>query len=227
MGLDSYLYRMPRYKGATVHDVYAIEQYLDWQRKKAEGNEYADRNTLKEWCDIDDSELPSQEVIDYYKQFYTKCYSDWDTEHKYGWYSIMKQVGYWRKANEIHNWFVENVQDGEDDCDYHNECTREILEDLLHTCKIVLDSCATTYGKIHIEDRGTDNGWEPIYRDGQVVIDSSVAEELLPRCRGFFFGGDGYDEYYVNDIVDTIKILEDVLATTDFETQMVFYRSSW
>ena len=42
-------------------------------------------------------------------------------------------------------------------------------------------------------------------RDGQVVIDSSVAEELLPRCRGFFFGGDGYDEYYVNDIVDTIK----------------------
>lgn len=209
MGLDSYLYRMPRYKGATVHDVYAIEQYLGWQRIKEEGNEYADCNTLKEWCDIDDSELPSQEVIDYYKQFYTKCYSDWDTEHKYGWYSIMKQVGYWRKANEIHNWFVENVQDGEDDCDYHNECKREILEDLLHTCKTVLDSCATTY------------------RDGQVVIDSSVAEELLPRCRGFFFGGDGYDEYYVSDIVDTIKILEDVLATTDFETQMVFYVSSW
>ena len=209
MGLDSYLYRMPRYKGATVHDVYAIEQYLDWQRIKAEGNEYANCNTMKEWCGIDDSQLPNKEVIEYYKQFYTKCCSDWDTEHKYGWYSIMKQVGYWRKANEIHNWFVENVQDGEDDCDYHNECTRGILEDLLHTCKIVLDSCATTY------------------RDGQVVIDSSVAEELLPRCRGFFFGRDGYDAYYVNDIVDTIKILEEVLATTDFETQMVFYRSSW
>ena len=209
MGLDSYLYRMPRYKGATVHDVHAIEEYLNWQRKKAEGNEYANCNTLKEWCGIDDSQLPNKEVIEYYKQFYTKCYSDLDTEHKYGWYSIMKQVGYWRKANEIHNWFVENVQDGDDDCDYHNECTRGILEDLLHTCKTVLDSCATTY------------------RDGKVVIDSSVAEELLPRCRGFFFGGDGYDEYYVSDIVDTIKILEEVLATTDFETQMVFYVSSW
>ena len=200
---------MPRYNGATVHDVHAIEEYLNWQRIKAEGNEYANCNTLKEWCGIDDSQLPNKEVIEYYKQFYTRCYGDWDTEHKYGWYSIMKQVGYWRKANEIHNWFVENVQNGEDDCDYHNECTREILEDLLHTCKTVLDSCATTY------------------RDGQVVIDSSVAEELLPRCRGFFFGGDGYDEYYVSDIVDTIKILEDVLATTDFETQMVFYISSW
>ena len=209
MGLDSYLYRMPRYKGATVRDVHAIEEYLNWQRIKAEGNGYANCNTLKEWCGIDDSQLPNKEVIEYYKQFYTKCYSDWDTEHKYGWYSIMKQVGYWRKANEIHNWFVENVQDGDDDCDYHNECTRGILEDLLHTCKTVLDSCATTY------------------RDGKVVIDASVAEELLPRCRGFFFGGDGYDEYYVSDIVDTIKILEDVLATTDFETQMVFYISSW
>ena len=209
IGLDSYLYRMPRYKDTTVRDVHAIEEYLNWQRFKAEGNEYANCNTLKEWCGIDDSQLPNKEVIEYYKQFYTKCYSDWDTEHKYGWYSIMKQVGYWRKANEIHNWFVENVQDGDDDCDYHNECTRGILEDLLNTCKTVLDSCDTTY------------------RDGQVVIDSSVAEELLPRCRGFFFGGDGYDEYYVSDIVDTIKILEDVLATTDFETQMVFYISSW
>lgn len=29
-------------------------------------------------------------------------------------------VGYWRKANWIHNWFVNNVQQGNDDCkDYH------------------------------------------------------------------------------------------------------------
>lgn len=26
------------------------------------------------------------------------------------------EIGYWRKANEIHNWFVNNVQDGEDNC---------------------------------------------------------------------------------------------------------------
>ena len=47
----------------------------------------------------------------------------------------------------------------------------------------------------------------------------------IAQCAGF--GGDGYDEYYVSDIVNTIKILEEVLATTDFATQMVFYRSSW
>lgn len=30
--------------------------------------------------------------------------------------SITLQVGYWRKANAIHKWFVDNVQEGVDDC---------------------------------------------------------------------------------------------------------------
>lgn len=29
---------------------------------------------------------------------------------------ITEEVGYWRKANQIHNWFVQNVQDGKDEC---------------------------------------------------------------------------------------------------------------
>lgn len=28
----------------------------------------------------------------------------------------VQEVGYWRKANAIHRWFVENVQEGVDDC---------------------------------------------------------------------------------------------------------------
>ena len=29
---------------------------------------------------------------------------------------IVEEVGYWRKANQIHNWFVKNVQKDQDDC---------------------------------------------------------------------------------------------------------------
>lgn len=29
---------------------------------------------------------------------------------------IKVNLGYWRKANAVHQWFVDNVQDGEDDC---------------------------------------------------------------------------------------------------------------
>jgi hypothetical protein len=29
---------------------------------------------------------------------------------------VIAEAAYWRKANAIHSWFVENVQDGEDNC---------------------------------------------------------------------------------------------------------------
>jgi hypothetical protein len=226
MGLDGYLNRMPRYKNTTASEVSAIEGYLGWLEAKANNDKNANC-TMEEWCGVNESELPSKDVIEFYKPFYIKRYSVWDTEHKYGYNRIMEQVGYWRKANAIHAWLVNHVQDGEDDCTYHHECTKEILEELLDTCKTVLESCVMTYAKIQNGERLIDGKWEPIYEDGKIVIDSSVAEELLPSCSGFFFGGTGYDQWYVQDIVDTIKIVERVLETTDFETQMVYYVSSW
>lgn len=52
---------------------------------------------------------------------------------KYQWidaHSIFHEAGYWRKANAIHGWFVDNAQNGVDDCGYY-ELTEEILEKLL------------------------------------------------------------------------------------------------
>ena len=49
---------------------------------------------------------------------------------------IIEEAGYWRKQNQIHRWFVENVQKGVDDCgDYYVERNR--LQELLDICKIV------------------------------------------------------------------------------------------
>jgi len=44
--------------------------------------------------------------------------------------SITEDVMYWRKANAIHDWFVQNVQEGNDDCSRYY-VTREQLEKLL------------------------------------------------------------------------------------------------
>ena len=49
---------------------------------------------------------------------------------------IEEEVGYWRKANQIHNWFVQNVQNGNDDCGSHYVSV-ELLEQLLAVCKKV------------------------------------------------------------------------------------------
>jgi hypothetical protein len=44
---------------------------------------------------------------------------------------------YWRKANAIHNWFVQNVQGGVDDCGKYT-VTNEDLLNLLHVINTVL-----------------------------------------------------------------------------------------
>lgn len=111
---------------------------------------------------------------------------------------VVEEVGYWRKANHIHQWFVENVQQGEDDCGNYY-VGRESLEQLLSICKEVKEDFNQTGG--------------------------INAHKILPTQSGFFFGGTDYDEYYFQDIDNTIKIIEDCLSdehADDFE-----YHSSW
>lgn len=44
---------------------------------------------------------------------------------------IICEAAYWRKANHIHKWFVDNVQDGEDNCQeyyVHHEQIKELID---------------------------------------------------------------------------------------------------
>ena len=52
---------------------------------------------------------------------------------------VKAEIGYWRKANQIHNWFVNNVQDGEDDCRSYY-VSREKLQELKSLCQQVLEN---------------------------------------------------------------------------------------
>lgn len=56
----------------------------------------------------------------------------------YGAQEVIFRVAYWRKANQIHQWFVDNCQDGTDDCREY-WVGRDQLETLLNTCKTVLE----------------------------------------------------------------------------------------
>lgn len=221
-----YLNRMPRYKSATASDVSVIENYLDWQKEKKEGSEYANC-TLKEWCGIDIDKMPDIDVVEYYMQFCNFKYYAWDSEHDYGHNSIMEEVGYWRKENMIHQWFVDHVQNGIDDCCYHNECTKEILEELLDTCEKVKQIAVLKPGKV-VNGQTLINGkWENCYEDGEVIVNADEVAALLPTQGGFFFGATEYDNWYMRGVEYTIDILTRVLETTDFEKEMVYYVSSW
>lgn len=56
----------------------------------------------------------------------------------FGAITISRNVAYWRKANAIHAWFVDKVQNGTDDCGYYDVELKQ-LEELRDQCKRVLD----------------------------------------------------------------------------------------
>lgn len=52
-------------------------------------------------------------------------------------FAVRERFGYWRKANAIHKYFVDYVQDGNDDCGTY-EVSREQLEELYSLVKDTL-----------------------------------------------------------------------------------------
>jgi hypothetical protein len=112
---------------------------------------------------------------------------------------VVCEAGYWRKVNAIHNWFVENVQKGEDECREHR-VSREQLLDLLNAVDAVLET----------EDE-----------DARI----HKALELLPPASGFFFGSTDIGKYYFKDLEETRKIL--LRAVNAPECWDFYYQSSW
>jgi hypothetical protein len=106
--------------------------------------------------------------------------------------SIPYEHAYWRKANQIHAWFVNNIQNGKDDCGTY-EVTGEQLLELVNLCKKILKKRTQEF-----------------------------SENTLPTQAGFFFGSYGYDDYYYQDIENTIEQLKDIKPT-----DMFTYHSSW
>jgi hypothetical protein len=52
---------------------------------------------------------------------------------------IVEEVGYWRKANAIHKWFVDNIQDGVDNCQ-RSYVSRDELQQLLSLIEKIIEN---------------------------------------------------------------------------------------
>lgn len=202
MGLDMYLQKGKRIPGKSIRQIEDIEDEI---------------------YDGDNKEL-LEEYKDYIEEI--------TYEHFKGtFYALSKEVAYWRKENAIHNWFVNNIQNGIDDCRMY-EVKKEQLEELLKTCKEVLKNSVLVKGEVvtdytYEKDEEGNLIEKEIVAEGEIIEDSTVAEKLLPTRGGFFFGSTSYDRWYVEGLEETVKQLEEVLKNTDFDKDYIAYRSSW
>lgn len=108
---------------------------------------------------------------------------------------------YWRKANAVHAWFVDNCQEGVDECQ-ETEVHPEQLAALKSACETALAA----------------------YEAG----DLAGAEKTMPPQAGFFFGSTDLDEWWAKDLAYTIKEIDRVIRSAIVIGGVEFiYESSW
>lgn len=144
---------------------------------------------------------------------------------------IDEDVGYWRKANAIHKWFVDNVQDGNDNCGNYYVSIGQ-LEELLDKCKEVKEKAIIKNGKIKNGQKIENGKWVDIIEDGDYIENGDEISNILPTQDGFFFGGTEYDQWYMQDIEYTIELIEKLLKEEEELNDLGFYsefeyHSSW
>ena len=95
----------------------------------------------------------------------------------------------------------------------------------VHNCGHDVDECQ--------EIRVSEEALDALLKACKAVLeDHSKAEELLPTQSGFFFGGTDYDEYYFDDVKETLDIVERALAFIDSQEHKkadweIVYQASW
>lgn len=149
-------------------------------------------------------------------------YNDWEEIN-----NNLINIGYWRKANAIHKFFVDKAQKGIDDCGYY-EITKEIIQELHDKCKEIVYNSKLIDGDVLSYQNWDENGNKCYhYHKGKIIENAELCKDLLPTQDGFFFGTTEYNEYYLEDIKDTLKLTENILSMIDFETNDLIYHSSW
>lgn len=207
-----------------------LDQYLTLKNKKCE--ETIQKNN--DWYNLDEEyrEMHPEEYVEWPRSTSLKDFGSKIDAETLKNSVVYIELDYWRKSNQIHNWFVQNVQNGEDDCgDYR--VSLEKLKALYNICQNIADKC--------IEIPATDTDFL-----GQIVASFDYSftcnkeeliahcEEVLPTCSGFFFGSTDYDKWYFFDVIQTAKNLQNIInfiesneLDDESEDYSITYHSSW
>ena len=180
-----------------------LDMYVNIRHKNTQGKldayeAWEQKYSYEEW----------QRLTEEQKEEYRNSEPEYDNE-MYG-----KELMYWRKANQIHNWFVQNCQGGVDDCGRYAITVNDLMK-LKELCEKIL-----TMTENHKEMRYTSyDATEKEEVDVRCLTSEGVefAMEHLPSRSGFFFGSTEYDDWYVLELKNTVEQINDTLDTLNCE----------
>lgn len=179
-------------------DMYVTIRHKDTQSKLDAYEAWENKYSYEEY----------ERLTDEQKEEYRNSEPEYDDD-MYG-----KQLMYWRKANQIHNWFVQNCQGGVDDCERYVITVADLLK-LKELCEKIL-----TMTEMRKEMRYLSFGArEKEEVDILYLTDEGIkfASEHLPTRDGFFFGLTEYDDCYVWDLENTVEQINAALDTLNCE----------
>lgn len=103
-------------------------------------------------------------------------------QRNYG--NVSLTVGYWRKAHEIHQWFVDTVQDGVDNCaEYY--IPRSTLEQLMESVGVVLAD--PTKKDEEFPENSESRDWDTWLEDEYRATYENLKLLLSPKFDGWEF----------------------------------------
>lgn len=109
-----------------------------------------------------------------------------------------EEYHYWRKFNALHGYIVREFADGEDNCQLIEIGNKDGV-------KKILDALTTTLKQ---------------------VTDGKKEGLAMPPTGGFFFGSTDVDDWFKNNLEDSIPVFENLYNTLG-ENEVVYYQASW
>lgn len=209
-----YLHRAPKYKGVTLKQLKLTEKYFRWEKECIKN--LPEMQLFEKYCGHSISELPDKDTIEYLRPFYERKHieekGDFDTYICMG---LFEQVARMPKASQFVYWIMRNVINTENiPFGETHELSKEHLENLLEACNRVRRYAITT--------RVCNNPSNYSKSQEDYIVKKEIAHEILPIIS---FPWD-YHSLYAFQIIRMIRILNDILSATNFETHTIYFTFS-
>lgn len=155
------------------------------------------------------------------------------------------EIGYWRNANAIHKFFVDKLQNGEDD-QRESEIDKSTFEELFEKVSAIRekyikwDSGINNLNKLSsekLEEYSSEELEDHLRSKGESLDDllpqykekfDNFCKNILPTPSGCCFGSTSYDIYYIWNAIYTYELIKEILDGWENKKEdEIYYYTYW